>query len=119
MYTDSGFTSQNQVASAQLTINIIYSANIIANIWQGDNNSSNPKELTAMGGKLYFSATNSVGDELWVYDPEDIVSNGVNPRMIADINSQGNNSYPTYLTAMGGKLTSPQLIAQWEGTLGL
>ena len=32
---------------------------------------TDPKYLTAMGGKLYFRANNGTnGQELWVYDPK-------------------------------------------------
>ena len=82
---------------------------MIANIQSGDD-SSYPRNLTAMGGKLYFSAENSTnGRELWVYDPSKDVESGVNPIMVADIwpgsdsDGEPNSSYPDYLTAMAGK----------------
>ena len=52
LYTDPGLTSENQVASAQLTINTIYSVSMVADFGSGDY-SSYPSSLSAMGGKLY------------------------------------------------------------------
>ena len=50
---------------------------------------SYPEDFEAIGGKLYFGArTDSVGDEMWVYD-------GINdPYVLADINEGPGSSYP-------------------------
>ena len=73
---------------------------MIADIWPGSD-SGFPYNLTAMAGKLYFSAENGEdGVELWVYDPSKDVESGVNPRMIADTNTQG--------------YTDPLYLPQWQ-----
>ena len=90
---------------------------MVADIWPGSTayngniypNSSSPYDLTELGGKLYFSAYNETnGYELWVYDPEDIVSTDATtdnpPRIAANIWPGSDGSEPAYLTAMGGKL---------------
>ena len=77
---------------------------MVANI-RSASDSSLPHELTAMGGKLYFTANNgNDGYELWVYDPSKDVESGVNPIMVDNIRSESDSSYPEYLTAIGGKL---------------
>ena len=68
---------------------------MVADIWSGPNESY-PNYLTVMAGKLYFVANNGVnGQELWVYDPEDIVSSDATtdnpPRMVTHINSEGDS----------------------------
>ncbi len=66
---------------------------------------SNVSKPVALGGKLYFSATdNSVDTELYEYDPAQVLS-GTNPLKI-DINAigPGTSSNPVSLTGYNGKL---------------
>jgi len=77
---------------------------------------SDPAGLTALGGKLYFSAIDDThGYELWRYDPaapvEDVASPGYlgcdtgdNPCLLADLNPGGGGSAPGGFAAMEGKL---------------
>jgi len=62
--------------------------------------SGNPKGITPLGGKLYFSAfkTGPIGIELYTYDP---VADAV--ALVKDINSNG-SSNPAGITAIGGQL---------------
>ena len=69
------------------------------------------EKLTVFDNKLYFSASSVSGRELWVYDPEDIVSTDATtdnpPRMVADINTTTdgpNDSDPENLTPFDGNL---------------
>lgn len=64
---------------------------------------SDPQELTAVGNVLFFSAnTQDKGRELYVYNP------GASTLTLLQINLTGtgekNDSNPTYLTELGGKL---------------
>ena len=58
--------------------------------------SSDPYELTDVGGTLYFNAFDGTDRELWKYD-------GRNATKI-DINPGTGSSYPEYLTDVGGTL---------------
>ena len=124
------FTANNGNDGYELWVynpyNIVSSENpvMVADIWPGSDlgdifpNSSYPNSLTELGGKLYFQANNGDnGLELWVYDPEDIVSNDVNPRMVADINSPG-NSFPRHLTVMEVNFTSKHVLTKMDMNFG-
>src|SRR5262249_32604090 len=65
----------------------------------------NPSNLTALGGKLYFSATannptnGNVGTELFVYDPATATTS-----LVADLTTGSGSSSPNFLKALGGRL---------------
>lgn len=74
-------------------------AELVADIQPGSG-SSQPGQLAALAGKLYFSANDGVlGNELWEYDP-----NSNEATLVADINSGSGSSSPSYLTEFEGKL---------------
>lgn len=63
--------------------------------------------LTVHNNKLYFycEVNSGVGSELCVYDDSIAYgANGVNPSMVADIDSGASNSYPYNFASVGGKL---------------
>ncbi len=62
-------------------------------------NSSYPTNFTVMGSKMYFSAADGNGTELWVTD-----GTGANTVMVKDINSGASSSSPSRLTAVGSTL---------------
>jgi ELWxxDGT repeat protein/autotransporter-associated beta strand protein len=66
----------------------------------GFSNGSNPRELTNVGGTLFFSAGNTAeGEELWK-------SNGTSTGtvLVRDINPGPSHSSPSFLTSFGGLL---------------
>ena len=73
---------------------------------------SDPISLTAMGGRLFFSAADGTrGEELWKSD-----GSRAGTTLVRDINPGGANSdsYPSSLTAMGGRL----FFSARDGTRG-
>ncbi len=52
---------------------------LVADIYSGTGNSSSPANLTVFNSKLYFTATNATGTQVWCYDPTQSVSVGTNP----------------------------------------
>jgi ELWxxDGT repeat protein len=59
-----------------------------------------PRNLTDLGGSLYFSALNNLnGNELWVSDGTEGET-----KLVVDINPGKNNSSPRYITALNNKL---------------
>lgn len=62
-------------------------------------NGGNPSNFCVMNGKLYFSAFDANGTELWVTD-----GTTAGTTMVKDINPGSGNSSPTRLTAIGNTL---------------
>lgn len=60
--------------------------------------SSNPNFLTAVGGRLFFAATQAGDVELWMHDPA-----GPTTARVKDIETSG-SSYPQGLTVIGSNL---------------
>ncbi|MFA6232962.1 MAG: ELWxxDGT repeat protein [Bacteroidota bacterium] len=70
----------------------------------GMNGASVPKWLTAMNGKLYYSAfTELAGRELWEFDPA-LSQSSANPRLVADIATGSGSGDPRY-----GETTTPNM----------
>lgn len=61
--------------------------------------SSSPRYLTVLGSKLYFSASDTDGHELWSYDPA--LDTAIK---LADINPGAPSSNPRALTVFNGKI---------------
>ncbi|GEM_PF-1968895 len=70
---------------------------VIAHSLRSGPPSSNPTELTSMGGKLYFVANGGQGDELWKSD-------GTTAELVRDIRPGAGRSKPQFLTPLNGKL---------------
>jgi ELWxxDGT repeat protein len=76
------------------------SATLVADIFPGAGNSSDPSYLTVFDGDLYFRASDGeYGQELWRYDPDTDSAT-----LAADIWSGSNGSYPEYMTVFDGDL---------------
>lgn len=76
---------------------------MLKNIYTGSSggiaNGGNPSNFCVMNGKLYFSASDANGTELWVTD-----GTTAGTVMVKDINSGSGNSSPSRLTAIGNTL---------------
>lgn len=69
----------------------------------GPGNSSSPQEFVGLNGKIFFRAYRAAeGDELWMYDPTQ-ASSSTNP-LVIDVDPGSNNSLPSLMTAVNGKL---------------
>ena len=87
-------------ASDGTTAGTVLVRDIAPGVVNGSPRSSVPLELLAVGGRVFFSADDSVaGRELWVSDGTDAGTS-----RIRDIRSGGKSSYPTALVANGGLL---------------
>jgi len=82
----------------------ISASNPKAVIVRPGSSTSEARHFFEYNSKIYFSSRSAAeGKELWVFDPSQADSVGVNPSILTDLNPSGDSS-PFYLTKLKGKL---------------
>jgi ELWxxDGT repeat protein len=110
LFAGSGTTIGNEPFSTDGTIG---GTTLIRDIRTNVNAGSVPQSLTAVGPRLFFTATDEAsGRELWTID-------GSTPSLVADINPGSSNSSPYGLTPLGSSLIMAANAGTSAGQTGI